>query len=72
MDNQSRAKLEEILQKEPAALSADDGAFLRARRDYLSDEHKITYSEILGGDSVVVTEAKEEEEKPKRTKKSAN
>jgi hypothetical protein len=47
MDEQSQAKLDEILKKEQAALTEGDKDFLRAREAYLSDSQKATYSEVF-------------------------
>lgn len=48
MDEQSRKVLDEILVKEPAALTEADKEFLRARSSYLSEEHKSVFAEVLG------------------------
>ena len=47
MDAQSKAMLDEILAQEPAALTDADKAFLRARRSYLTEEHRHVYAEAL-------------------------
>lgn len=53
MDEQSRATLDAILAQEPAALTEEDKAFLRARRSYLSTVQADRYEEVL---SEVTTE----------------
>lgn len=47
MDEQSRKTLDEILAKEPAALTEADEAFMRARRSYLSEEQKAVFADVL-------------------------
>lgn len=47
MDEQSRKTLDEILTKEPAALTEADEAFMRARRSYLSEEQKAVFADVL-------------------------
>jgi hypothetical protein len=47
MDAQSKAKLDEILSKEVAAMSEDDIAFLRARRSYLTKSQAIDLADVL-------------------------
>lgn len=53
MDIQSRTMLDEILAKEPAALTDGDKAFLRARQDYLSGEQRNVYAEVLAEQPLV-------------------
>jgi len=52
MDDQSKKTLDEILAKEPAALTDADKEFLRARRSYLNEEQRVVYAEALGEQSV--------------------
>lgn len=47
MDDKSKEMLDEILAKEPAALTDSDKAFLRARRSYLNGEQQAVYAEVL-------------------------
>ncbi len=47
MDDTSKATLDEILAKEPAALTDADKDFLRARRSYLNGEQQAVYAEVL-------------------------
>lgn len=47
LDPDSQAVLDAIVEKEPAALSTDDIAFLQARSSYLTDKQKATYSKEL-------------------------
>lgn len=63
MDEQSKAALAEITAKEPAALNENEIAFLRARRDYLTEVEKDRFAEFL------IEEAKADEE-PKKAKKA--
>jgi hypothetical protein len=48
MDQTSRAKLDEILRKEPAALTPGDIEVLRARESYLTADQREVYAEQLG------------------------
>lgn len=43
MNPEAQARLDEILANEPAALTEGDTEFLKARRDYLTDEQKAAY-----------------------------
>jgi len=75
MDEQSKATFDEIVAKEPAALSESDIAFLRARRSYLSSQQKEVFAEVLAeaqpAEAAPVEEAKTDEaEAPKKTKKA--
>lgn len=47
MDPKSKEMLDEILAKEPAALTDSDKGFLRSRRSYLNEEQRTVYAEIL-------------------------
>lgn len=47
MDQESQKMLDQILAKEPAALTDEDKAFLRARSSYLNEEQQAVYSEVL-------------------------
>ena len=64
MDQASRQMLDEILAKEPAALTDADKAFLRARSDYPTEEQRSVYAEVLaqGQESVSLEQASEESE----------
>lgn len=76
MDEQSKARLDEILAKEVAALTDADKEFLRARRSYLTESQKIDYSEVLGeqpAEEKASTDEPAEGEAPKKAKpKKAN
>lgn len=48
MDTKSQQKLDEIVRKEPAALTEGDKAFLRARKSYLTAEQVSTFADELG------------------------
>ena len=63
MDAQSKAKLDEILAKEPAAMTEDDKAFLRARRSYLTESQQIDLADVLA-DFTPEPEVDEEPEAP--------
>lgn len=52
MDAESQKTLDEILAKEPAALTDADKEFLKARRSYLNEEQRVVYAEALGDQSV--------------------
>jgi len=43
MNDEARTALNEILSKEPAALTEDERDFLMARRSYLTEEQKVNY-----------------------------
>lgn len=60
MDQQSKERLDEILRKEPAALTAGDLDFLKARISYLSESDIQRYK-------LVPTEEKRDE-KPSKAK----
>jgi hypothetical protein len=47
MDEMSKKKLEEILEKEPNNLVETEKEFLRARRSYLTAKQKEDYQDIL-------------------------
>jgi hypothetical protein len=47
MDTESKAKLDAILATEPAALTDEDKAFLRARSSYLTVNQREVYAEAL-------------------------
>lgn len=48
MNPEAQAKLDEILKKEPTALSADERIFLRARSGYLKKSQLDEYKDVLG------------------------
>jgi RNA binding exosome subunit len=69
MDNTSRAKFDEILRKEPAALTPGDREFLRARKSYLTVDQQKAYAEVLEvsePDEDPVEPEASAEEKPKK------
>jgi hypothetical protein len=72
MDEQSKKMLDEILAKEPAALTDSDKAFLQARSSYLSEEQRSVYAEVLADQQEAAEEAQTstEEETPKKAKKA--
>ena len=47
MDEQSQKMLAEIVAKQPAELTENDAAFLRARSSYLSEEQRTVFAEAL-------------------------
>lgn len=51
MNPEAQVKLDEILQKEAAALTDADVAFLKARKDYLTNDQRAAYNEVLGEES---------------------
>ena len=59
MDAESMGRLAEITAKEPAALTEDDVAFLRARRNYLSAEHRSVFASVLGEEAPADTSSDE-------------
>ena len=40
--------LQEVCALDPASLSEDQAGFIRARREYLTDEQKKTFADVLG------------------------
>lgn len=48
MDELSQNKLQNILKKEPLALTDNDKSFLRARQSYLNSNQRKNYAEVLG------------------------
>lgn len=62
MDSKSQERLDEILAKEPAALTEADGVFLRARASYLTSDQKAKFADELRASSPDSSE----EEKPKK------
>ena len=74
MNDESKKQLDEILSKEPAALTDADREFLMARRDYLTADQKVTYG-ITDEEPVEADEtdgeASDESEPSKPAKKSA-
>ena len=50
MDVKSQEILEGILAKDKSSLNDEEVRFLRARRDYLNDEQRKRFAEILDGD----------------------
>jgi hypothetical protein len=73
MDPQSKATLDAILATEPAALTDADKDFLRARRSYLSEEHRAVYADVLAeqseAESSEESQADSEPKAPKKAKK---
>lgn len=47
MDQESQKMLDQILAKEPVALTDDEKSFLRARSSYLNEEQRVVYGEVL-------------------------
>ncbi len=47
MEQTTESQLSAILAKEPSGLTEADAAFLRARRDYLTEDQQITYASVL-------------------------
>jgi hypothetical protein len=72
MDAKSKEMLDEILAKEPAAMTDADKGFLRARRSYLNEEQKAVYAEVLADHPEAEETASEESEteQPKARKSS--
>jgi len=48
MNQEAQELLEKILKKELVILSKTDKAFLRARKDYLTEEQLQKYANVLG------------------------
>jgi hypothetical protein len=57
MDDLSKARLELLMKKEPEELTSDDVAFLKARKEYMTDKQEKKYAVIMA------------EDKPKKTTK---
>ena len=70
MDQLSQEKLAEIVAKEPASLTDSDIEFLRARRSYLSEEHRAVFKDVLSVEAEAPQESSEESEPPKKAKKA--
>ena len=72
MDDKSKEMLNEILSKEPAALTDADTGFLRARRSYLNEEQRSVYKEVLAETFEPEPDPDEESEPeaPKRGRKA--
>ena len=68
MDNQSKAKLDEILRKEFAALTPGDKDFLRARESYLTADQKAAYAEVFETPSKDESSFEEPAEAPSKKK----
>jgi hypothetical protein len=47
MDVESQAKFDEIVKKDPAALTPGEIDILRARRSYLTEEQTLTFASVL-------------------------
>lgn len=52
MNKEAQERLDEILKKEPEALTSEDKAFLRARRSYLKKAQLEEYSLVLESDEI--------------------
>ena len=65
MDQASREMLDEILAKQPAALTDADKDFLRARRSYLGEEQRHVYAEVLSEQPEASASEESEAEQPK-------
>ncbi len=48
MDKQSQKRFDELVAREPAALTEADIFFLRARASYLNEDQKAKFADILG------------------------
>jgi hypothetical protein len=61
MNDEARAELDRILAIEPAALTESEQAFLSARRDYLTEDQRVTFGlteeSSAGADSTSAEEA---------------
>jgi hypothetical protein len=68
MEQTWQEKLNEILMKEPAALTPGDIEFLRARRSYLNADQLSQYAEVLSVESVNVEPEKVEKPAKKPSK----
>lgn len=64
MDEQSKATFDEIVAKEPAALSDSEKDFLRARRSYLSAEQRSVFAEVIAEPKVKPAPAKQSDNQP--------
>lgn len=62
MDQESQKMLDQILAKEPAALTDEDKAFLRARSSYLNEEQNAVYAEVLAEGQEINSEQSSEPE----------
>jgi hypothetical protein len=69
MDDSSRKQLDEILKKEPAALTEGDKAVLRARESYLTADQKEVYAEVLQVPNAEQEPSEEGEERTPKPKK---
>jgi hypothetical protein len=70
MDQTTESQLSAILAKEPSGLTEADAAFLRARRDYLTEDQQITYAPVLDAAPAPAPEpAPEEDPAPKKKAK---
>jgi len=71
MDQTPESQLSAILSKEPTGLTAADAAFLRARRDYLTEDQLITYASVLDATPAPAPEPEPEPEEDTAPKKKA-
>jgi len=67
MDQVAKEKFEEIIRKEPGALTEPEIAFLRARQSYLSEADRLHYAEFLA--PAASEPEPEQEAKPSKKKK---
>lgn len=65
MNQEASEYLEKIVAKEPHELVEEEIAFLRARRDYLSDEQVEKFAEFLTSDEETESKAKSKKSKDK-------
>jgi len=72
MDEQARKTLDEILAKEPAALTDEDKGFMRARRSYLTEEQKAVFAEVLAEASADEVSEDAEAAKPRKGRKPSD
>ena len=68
MNDEAKKALAEILTKEPAALTEDEMAFLRARSSYLTPDQKAVYGV---NDEAVAAEGEEEAKPAKKPAKKS-
>lgn len=69
MNPEAQAELNRILGLDPNELSEYEAGFLRARRDYLSEEQKAVYADVLKGVEAPAPAETEEVEAPAETPK---
>jgi hypothetical protein len=70
MDKKSQAEFDRITALEPAALTDNDRAFLKARRSYLKPEKQVEYG-VTGEEPEPEEESTNSESKPSKSKKGS-